>query len=92
MTLAHNADFESIEDTTFRGKLEAQNLSIGSRLIIERLISLIVTHSVNHPRHEGGELMKVEGNIIVPSGSTRLPVVSKLLINAGCHQNLGLQP
>ena len=36
LTLAHNADFESIEDTAFRGKLEAQNLSIGSRLIIER--------------------------------------------------------
>ena len=36
LTLAHNADFESIEDTTFRGKLEAQNLSIGSRLIVER--------------------------------------------------------
>ena len=36
LTLAHNADFESIEDATFRGKLEAQNLSIGSRLIIER--------------------------------------------------------
>ena len=36
LTLAHNADFESIEDTAFRGKLEAQNLTIGSRLIIER--------------------------------------------------------
>ena len=36
LTLAHNADFESIDDTTLRGKLEAQNLSIGSRLIIER--------------------------------------------------------
>ena len=36
LTLAHNADFESIEDSAFRGKLEAQNLTIGSRLIIER--------------------------------------------------------
>ena len=36
LTLAHNADFESIEDTTRRGELEAQNLLAGARLIIER--------------------------------------------------------
>ena len=36
LTLAHNADFESIEDTTRRGELEAQNLMAGARLIIER--------------------------------------------------------
>mgnify|MGYP006879440672 CR=1 FL=1 len=36
LTLAHNADFESIEDTTVRGKLETQNLKAGARLIIER--------------------------------------------------------
>ena len=36
LTLAHNADFESIEDASFRGELEAQNLKTGSRLIIER--------------------------------------------------------
>ena len=36
LTLAHNADFETIEDSTFRGKLEAQNLNAGARLIIER--------------------------------------------------------
>ena len=36
LTLAHNADFESIEDANFRGELEAQNLMAGARLIIER--------------------------------------------------------
>ena len=36
LSLAHNADFESIEDSIFRGKLEAQNLLTGSRLILER--------------------------------------------------------
>ena len=36
LTLAHNADFEAIEDASFRGKLEAQNLKAGARLIIER--------------------------------------------------------
>ena len=36
LTLAHNADFESIEDASFRGELEAQNLKAGARLIIER--------------------------------------------------------
>jgi len=36
LTLAHNADFESIEDGSFRGKLEAQNLKAGAWLIIER--------------------------------------------------------
>ena len=36
LTLAHNADFESIEDASFRGKLEAQNLKAGVRLITER--------------------------------------------------------
>jgi 5-methylthioribose kinase len=34
--LAHNADFESIEDASFRGELEAQNLKAGARLIMER--------------------------------------------------------
>ncbi len=36
LTLAHNADFEAIEDASFRGELEAQNLKAGMRLIIER--------------------------------------------------------
>ena len=36
LTLAHNADFEAIEDASFRGELEAQNLKAGARLIIER--------------------------------------------------------
>jgi 5-methylthioribose kinase len=36
LTLAHNADFESIEDASFRGELEAQNLKAGVRLIMER--------------------------------------------------------
>ena len=36
LTLAHNADFETIEDATLRGELEAQNLKAGARLIIER--------------------------------------------------------
>ena len=36
LTLAHNADFEAIEDASFRGKLEAQNLKAGARLIIKR--------------------------------------------------------
>ena len=36
LTLAHNADFESIEDASFRGELEAQNLKAGARLIMER--------------------------------------------------------
>ena len=36
LTLAHNADFEAIEDASFRGELEAQNLKAGAWLIIER--------------------------------------------------------
>ena len=36
LTLAHNADFEAIEDASFRGELESQNLKAGARLIIER--------------------------------------------------------
>ena len=36
LTLAHNADFETIEDASFRGELEAKNLNVGARLIIER--------------------------------------------------------
>ena len=36
LTLAHNADFEAIEDASIRGELEAQNLKAGARLIIER--------------------------------------------------------
>ena len=36
LTLAHNADFESIMDATIRGELEEQNLLAGTRLIIER--------------------------------------------------------
>jgi 5-methylthioribose kinase len=36
LTLAHNADFEAIEDASFRGELEAQNLKAGAQLIIER--------------------------------------------------------
>ena len=36
LSLAHNADFETIQDATQRGELEAQNLRAGVRLIIER--------------------------------------------------------
>ena len=36
LSLAHNADFETIQDATQRGELEAQNLRAGIRLIIER--------------------------------------------------------
>lgn len=36
LTLAHNADFESIEDTALRGRLETQNLMIGTALILNR--------------------------------------------------------
>ena len=36
LSLAHNADFETIEDVERRGELEAQNLQAGARLIIER--------------------------------------------------------
>ena len=36
LTLAHNADFEAIDDASFRGELESQNLKAGARLIIER--------------------------------------------------------
>ena len=36
LSLAHNADFEMIEDVERRGGLEAQNLQAGARLIIER--------------------------------------------------------
>ena len=36
LSLAHNADFEMIEDSNLRGKLEAQNLQAGTRFIIER--------------------------------------------------------
>ena len=38
LTLAHNADFETIENKILRGELEAQNLRAGARLIIERHI------------------------------------------------------
>lgn len=36
LSLAHNADFETIEDAARRGELEAQNLMAGAQLIIER--------------------------------------------------------
>lgn len=36
LSLAHNADFETIEDTELRGQIEAQNLRAGARLIVER--------------------------------------------------------
>ena len=36
LSLAHNADFETIEDVAHRGELEAQNLIAGAQLIIER--------------------------------------------------------
>lgn len=36
LSLAHNADFETIEDVAHRGELEEQNLIAGAQLIIER--------------------------------------------------------
>lgn len=36
LSLAHNADFEAIEDTAVRAPLEARNLMMGRRLILER--------------------------------------------------------
>ena len=35
-SIISDSDFEAIEDASFRGKLEAQNLKAGARLIIER--------------------------------------------------------
>ena len=35
LSLAHNADFELIEDTKLRAKLEARNLLMGRDLILE---------------------------------------------------------
>ena len=34
LSLAHNADFEQIEDLSFRAKLEARNLLMGRELIL----------------------------------------------------------
>ena len=34
LSLAHNADFEQIEDVTLRAKLEARNLLLGRELIL----------------------------------------------------------
>jgi len=34
LSLAHNADFESIEDFSLRAKLEARNLFMGRELIL----------------------------------------------------------
>ena len=36
LSLAHNADFETIEDTRVRAPLEARNLMMGRRLILQR--------------------------------------------------------
>ncbi|MXQ09212.1 S-methyl-5-thioribose kinase [Alphaproteobacteria bacterium GH1-50] len=36
LSLAHNADFESIEDAETRGKLEARNLRLGAYLLMNR--------------------------------------------------------
>lgn len=36
LSLAHNADFESIEDESVRAKLEARNLMLGRLLILQR--------------------------------------------------------
>ncbi|MGO3207022.1 MAG: S-methyl-5-thioribose kinase, partial [Halomonadaceae bacterium] len=35
LSLAHNADFEEIEDTGLRAKLEARNVLMGQALILE---------------------------------------------------------
>ena len=35
LSLAHNADFESIEDTAVRAPLEARNLMMGAELILK---------------------------------------------------------
>ncbi|WP_249325113.1 hypothetical protein [Vreelandella boliviensis] len=35
LSLAHNADFEEIEDTDLRAKLEARNVLMGQTLIME---------------------------------------------------------
>ncbi|HAY15772.1 MAG TPA: S-methyl-5-thioribose kinase, partial [Halomonas sp.] len=35
LSLAHNADFEEIEDTALRAKLEARNVLMGQVLIME---------------------------------------------------------
>jgi 5-methylthioribose kinase len=34
LSLAHNADFETIEDTGVRAPLEARNIMMGARLIL----------------------------------------------------------
>ena len=34
LSLAHNADFEKIEDTIMRAKLEARNLMMGRELLL----------------------------------------------------------
>ena len=34
LSLAHNADFEQIEDLSYRAKLEARNLLMGRELIL----------------------------------------------------------
>ena len=39
LSLAHNADFETIEDTGERGSLEARNLMMGRDLILQRAVS-----------------------------------------------------
>ena len=36
LSLAHNADFEEIEDVMIRASLEARNLMMGRELILER--------------------------------------------------------
>lgn len=36
LTLAHNADFERIDDVTLRARLETRNLRLGARLLTER--------------------------------------------------------
>ena len=35
LSLAHNADFEEIEDTALRAQLEARNVLMGQALIME---------------------------------------------------------
>lgn len=34
LSLAHNADFETIEDTGLRARLEARNIAMGAELIL----------------------------------------------------------
>lgn len=36
LSLAHNADFESIEDVTVRAPLKARNLMMGRAIILDR--------------------------------------------------------